>query len=78
MPWYWLSFVDPDLPEGSQFLGVCIVDGDDPVEAVKVAWAAKCNPGGEVLTYELERLPTAAPRYELLSHDRLVELGLAD
>lgn len=26
MRWFWLSFADPDLPEGSQFLGAIIID----------------------------------------------------
>ena len=45
----WLSFVDPDKPEGDRFLGVAIVpDALEPVAAVKEAWRLKCNPGGEV------------------------------
>ena len=49
--WYWLSFVDPEKPEGERFLGVSIVEisDDDPIpsfglsieemaEKGKVAW----------------------------------------
>lgn len=46
---YWLSFCDTDRPEGSQFLGVSIVPALDLLEAVTVAHAMRCNPGGEVL-----------------------------
>jgi hypothetical protein len=45
----WLSFCDASLPKGSQFLGACIVPGDDVVEAVQAAWRLGCNPGGEAL-----------------------------
>jgi hypothetical protein len=53
---WWLSFVDTEKsvpPEeqvsgGSRFLGVCIVEAEDPIEAVKEAWRQECNPGGQV------------------------------
>jgi hypothetical protein len=45
---WWLSFCDPDKPEGSQFLGVALVEGSDAVDAVKQAHRLQCNPGGEV------------------------------
>lgn len=48
MKW-WLSFCDGHLPKGSQFLGACIVEGDDVAEAAREAWARGCNPGGEVM-----------------------------
>ena len=47
---FWLSFCsDSDLPEGSQFLGACIVPGDDVLSAVQAAHMLGCNPGGEVV-----------------------------
>lgn len=46
---YWLSFCDPNKPAGSQFLGVSVVPALDFAEAVTVANAMRCNPGGEVL-----------------------------
>ena len=45
---WWLSFADPDLPAGTQFLGVCIVEADGPVSAVAQASLLGINPGGEV------------------------------
>lgn len=45
---WWLSFVDPDT---DTFLGVAVihdVDAFDIVTAAHAAWAAGCNPGGEV------------------------------
>jgi len=46
---YWLSFVDTNRPEGDKFLGVAIVHGTDPQDAVATAWTLGCNPGGEVM-----------------------------
>lgn len=46
--WY-LSFCDPDKPQGSQFLGACIVAGDDLLSAIQTAYGLACNPGGEVV-----------------------------
>jgi hypothetical protein len=56
MSQWWLSFVDtsksepPDeqVPGGGGFLGVAIVEADDPMSAVREAWRQGCNPGGEV------------------------------
>ena len=49
----WLSFADPSLPDGSQFLGVAIVRGVDVVSAVVSAHALNINPGGEVMCVEI-------------------------
>lgn len=54
--YYWLSFVDTDLsdpPEqqvsgGGGFLGVVIVEADDPISAVMLTHQLGVNPGGEV------------------------------
>lgn len=46
--WYYLSFVDPDKPEGSRWAGACCVRGRTPTDAVGEAWRQACNPGGEV------------------------------
>lgn len=56
---YWLSFVDSDLsappdeqvPGGGGFLGVCIVEADNPISAVAEAHRLEINPGGEVAIY---------------------------
>lgn len=44
---WWLSFCDPELPEGSQFMGACMVPGRGFANAVRVAHALGLNPGGE-------------------------------
>ena len=46
-PFWWLSFADPNLPEGSQFLGCAVVEAPDFILAVQEAHWRKCNPGGE-------------------------------
>lgn len=48
LTWWWLSFVDPDRPEGDKFVGACIVQGWGVVSASMEAHARKCNPGGQV------------------------------
>lgn len=45
--WY-MSFVDPDRPEGQRWLGACIVRSSSPGSAIGVSWAKGCNPGGQV------------------------------
>jgi hypothetical protein len=47
LAWWWLSFADPEKPEGSQFLGACIVQARGFFGATLVAHALKCNPGGQ-------------------------------
>jgi hypothetical protein len=47
-PLWWLSFCDPDLPEGSQFLGAAIVQAPTLAAAITRSHVAGCNPGGEV------------------------------
>ena len=47
-PLWWLSFADPDLPEGSQFLGVVILQAPTFPAAVTRSHVTGVNPGGEV------------------------------
>ena len=54
MTYFWLNFIDPDLPEESGFLGAAIVVGDDFFEAVQNAHRMGCNPGGEALGQEFD------------------------
>jgi len=55
MSLWWLSFADPNRPQGRQFLGAAIVRALDFVGAVSSAHALECNPGGEVKGLELPR-----------------------
>lgn len=51
--YFWLSFCDPDKPEGTQFVGACIIRGDNMIEAVQNAHRLGINPGGEVQGFEI-------------------------
>lgn len=68
-PWWWLSFVDPDRPTGSQFLGVVIVQGMSVGGALVEANRLGINPGGLVLSIELrpDHVPPADYRNRLLT-----------
>lgn len=46
--WWWLSFADASRPRGLQFLGVAAVRATDLAGAMRAAWRAGCNPGGQV------------------------------
>lgn len=78
MPYFWLSFVDPARPLGTQFLGVVIVEAPGFPAAVKKAWVLCCNPGGECQGMQLPAPPCPAvpARYigKLLSIDDLLDL----
>ena len=77
--WVWLSFTDPSLETGSQFLGVAIVEAGGIMEATLVAKLHGCNPGGEVkgIVIPPEHLPGEEYRYRLMSRDELEGAGLA-
>lgn len=44
---WWLSFCDPEKPEGQRFLGIAIVRAPGFVTATQVAHQSGCDPGGE-------------------------------
>jgi hypothetical protein len=50
-PWFYLSFADPKLPEGEQFLGGAYVRGVNEGAAVGRSHKLGINPGGEVMTF---------------------------
>lgn len=50
---WWLSFCDPNRPEGQRFLGVSIVLASNFIAALKVAHALGVNPGGAVQGFEM-------------------------
>jgi hypothetical protein len=47
-PLWWLSFADPDLPEGSQFLGVLIIQGPSLEAVITRSHVLELNPGGQI------------------------------
>jgi len=48
MGWWYLSFVDPDLPAGTRWLGAVIVIARGILGATDIASFLGINPGGEV------------------------------
>lgn len=77
--WYWLSFADADLPEGSQFLGVSIVGPCLNVgHAAMIAHGRGCNPGGGIMGHVvpspyIDRVPDGY-RFTLLTKDKAREV----
>jgi hypothetical protein len=53
LSWLYLSFVDPDRPEGQRFLGACWVKAQGPATAIQTAHEHGCNPGGQVKFLQL-------------------------
>ena len=51
---WWLSFCDETRPEGSRFLGACMVHADGLVGAVQEAHRLGINPVGDVQAVEAE------------------------
>jgi hypothetical protein len=47
-PWWWLSFADGTRPEGEQFLGALVMQGDVFQHVLTVSHALGLNPGGEI------------------------------
>ena len=51
--WY-MSFADADLPEGSQWLGACLVKARGLATATVEAHQRGCNPGGEIMAAPMQ------------------------
>jgi hypothetical protein len=54
MPFYYLSFCDPSLPKGEQFLGATVIEAPNIHAIPAAANALGRNPGGEIAIVELE------------------------
>ena len=67
MIWQYLSFCDGSAPKGQQWLGCCIVEGDDVVEAAARAHDLGCNPGGQVACWAFRYVPPMQYRNRLLN-----------
>lgn len=55
MSWWWLSFVDPDRPEGDQYLGAVLLKADDVAHALFCSHEKGLNPGGEIAMFEIPK-----------------------
>lgn len=79
---FYMSFADPELPTGTQFLGCTIVEADNPYAAMRKSWQLGINPGGSVKFAQLESVPEEAqdmihrlvPRVEALERGRILEM----
>lgn len=74
--WWWLSFADPERPEGERFLGAAIVFGPSFEGAVLLSRILRINPGGEVQGMGIVegRVPAGPWRERLLSKAEALEL----
>lgn len=63
--WSWVSFADPDLPTGTQFLGVVVTE----TARVPMLGLFGLNPGGQMVWYDIpdEHLPAPEWRNRLLT-----------
>lgn len=76
--WY-LSFADPERPEGTQFLGAVMTFQADFEAAVRWTRKRGINPGGEVAAWELRDGAPFLEQYldRLLSKNDLQEMARA-
>lgn len=82
-PWFFISFADASLPEGSQFLGGCYVQAASLRDAITKTHALGINPGGsgqaveiapeQLRTFEEHVLPEQ--RNRLLTRDEIEGQG---
>lgn len=73
---WWLSFADPSLPAGTQFLGACLVEADSLPAAVTRSHLLGINPGGEVAIVgplDPGQPPPGYPLDRLLTREEIVE-----
>lgn len=79
--WYWLSFTDSDLPEGSQFLGACMVKAAGQGLALSASHMTGLNPGGAVMIagpVPDEVVPEWQPRWALMSREEIATMEAAN
>ncbi len=76
--WWWMSFADPALPKGEQFLGASIVKANTFLLAHVETKLRRLNPGGEVKGWGLsEAVAAQIPerfKYKLLTQAEITEL----
>jgi hypothetical protein len=81
MTWFYLSFADANLPEGTQFLGGCYVQAPDIQSAIIRSHRMKINPGGAVQIAgplsdrEMDTHTSEADRHRLLTFEEIRRAG---
>lgn len=73
--WWYLSFVDPRRPKGTQFLGACVVRGRGILTAMRRAHVVGCNPGGEVACFAVGQEMPPFPTNKLLQKEDMGPSG---
>jgi len=71
---YYMSFCDPDKPEGKQYLGSIIIDGADVKDALKNSRIFSINPGGEVMFIDITKVTDkikSTHKYRLLNEEEV-------
>jgi hypothetical protein len=63
---FYLSFADGRLPKGNQWLGAIITEAENDLLAVAKTHKLKINPGGEVLTINLQEIEIDPKYYDRL------------
>lgn len=59
----YMSFTDPDRPEGQEWLGGCIVPASTMAEALTVSHLLGCNPGGQASCCDVPNDVVLKPDY---------------
>jgi hypothetical protein len=74
--WWWLSFADPDKPEGEQFLGGLFLRGHTLPAVITESHLRGLNPGGEVQVVELPPELEVPEKWaeRLLSREEVAEM----
>jgi hypothetical protein len=69
--WWYLSFVDPERPEGTRWLGALIVKASGFLSAIEGTHLMNLNPGGEVAADEIPYTDAEAEpwAYRLLTRE---------
>jgi hypothetical protein len=65
--WWYCSFVEPDRPEGDQFIGAVLVYGSGGPDMLMTLGSLNLNPGGEVAMVPVPVPPPKEYRGRLLS-----------
>lgn len=73
MGYYYMSFTDAELPEGSRFLGACIVEAADLPTAITKTHVLGINPGGDILVVDIPD-PTTCPVPIAVVENRLLSV----
>lgn len=70
--WWYFSFADPNLPEGTQFLGACLVKAAGEMNAITATHMFCINPGGEAQFVELPGdPPPEMPTWRLMQREEI-------